>query len=264
MSFKTKLGFLWNKIKAFSTNEKSVVDNNKNEDEQELKIVKSLSAFREIKASDIMVTRKDIFAFPIEVTKEDLLRAMEEHHYTRIPIYKDNLDNIVGFVHIKDILRNINHNFQVENLVRNIIFVPTQMKAVDLLLKMQSSHIHVAIVLDEYGGTEGLITIVNIIEEIVGNIDDEHDQSTNPALIKIANGKFEVEGSMPITSLSTALNLKFDDTDDYETLSGLINTLAGRIPQKGEIIRDENVNYEIKDADSRCIFKVIITINDAA
>ncbi|MBQ4874787.1 MAG: HlyC/CorC family transporter [Rickettsiaceae bacterium H1] len=240
------------------------IEEKKAKGQQQLKIVKSLSAFNEINVSDIMVTRKEIFAFPINITKGEILNSLQDHQYTRIPVYKDNLDKIIGFVHIKDILRNVNNIFRIRDIVRNIIFVPAAMKAVDLLVKMQSSHIHVAIVLDEYGGTEGLVTIVNIIEEIVGNIDDEHDQNIQPALIKVADGKFEVEGSMQIATLGSALNIQFNDNQEYDTVSGLINTLIGRIPEKGEVIKDGKITYTITEADERCIYKVIINIGKNA
>ena len=254
----------WNKVNSFFYKKAEFTFSDKAIfNKKESKIVKSLSALSKINVSDIMVTRKEIFAFPINISKEEILSAMQDHHYTRVPVYKNNLDNIIGFIHIKDILCNIDNDFQIKDIMRNIIFVPTPMKALELLMKMQCSHIHVAIVLDEYGGTEGLVTIVNIIEEIVGNMDDEHDKHTEPALIKIADGKFEVDGLMEVTTLGAALNVKFDN-EDYDTVSGLINTLVGRIPEKGEIITDGKITYEITEADDRCIHKVIISLEDAA
>ncbi len=224
-------------------------------------IIKNLSAFNEINVSDIMVIRNEIFALPLDSSMQTVLNAMKDNCYTRIPIYKETLDEIIGFIHIKDILRGIGDKLEIKSIIRNIIFVPTPMKAIDLLVKMQNSHIHVAIVLDEYGGTDGLVTIVDIIEEIVGNIDDEHNKNTEPTLIKVGNGKFEVEGRMEISTLESALNMKFSKIDeDYDTVGGLINTLLGRIPETGEIIEDNGIVYKIVEADERCIYKVVINV----
>lgn len=222
-----------------------------------------ISTLADINVSDIMVTREKIFAFSVNTPKAELMKSMHNHYYTRIPIYQDNLDNIIGFIHIKDILGNINNDFKITDIMRNIIFVPIPMKAIDLLIKMQSSHIHVAIVLDEYGGTDGLVTIVNIIEEFLGNMDDEHDQDNDPTLIKLANNRFAVEGRISINTLECALNIKLEKTDDYDTISGYINTLLGRIPKKGEIIKDNNnIAYQVIEVDERCIHKVIIDVSD--
>ena len=227
------------------------------------RIINNLSVFSEINVSDIMITRKEIFALPLETTKQNIIEQIKENHYTRIPVYKDNLDNVIGFLHIKDIICNIDNDFNIQDIIRNIIFVPTPMKAIDLLVRMQNSHIHAAIVLDEYGGTEGLVTITDIIEEIIGNIDDEHDKNTDPTFIKIADGKFEVEGRMEIASISNIFNIKFTDTEDYDTIGGMINFVLGKIPEKGETITDENnIIYIVTEVDDRCIYKVIMDVSN--
>lgn len=213
---KTKKKSIFNITRLFFLKKKK--HDNKIIDEIKAKFKNGFSVFSEIYVSDIMVTRKKIFALPINTTKKELLLAMQDNHYTRIPIYKGELDDIVGFIHIKDIISNINDDFNITDIMRNIMFVPTSMKAMDLLIKMQGAHIHVGIVLDEYGGTEGLVTIVNIIEKIVGDIDDEHDEDTDPILKKISNGKFEVEGGMQIVFLESALNIKFNTTEDLSLI----------------------------------------------
>ncbi len=226
-------------------------------------IISNLSALEAINVSDIMITRQDIFALDVNTTKQEIIDVIKEKHYTRIPIYKKNLDNIVGFIHIKDIICHLDNDFHIRDIMRNIIFVPTPMKALDLLVRMQNLHIHAAIVLDEYGGTEGLVTITDIIEEVIGEIDDEHDKNTDPTLTKIADGKFEVEGRMEIVTIAHVFNINFKDNEDYDTIGGLINFLLGRIPEKGETITDENkITYIVTEVDDRCIHKVIMDLNN--
>ena len=222
-----------------------------------------------IRSSDIMIPRADIGAVEINDSFEKVLEVFVREAHSRVPIYENNLDNIVGMVHIKDLV-NYQHKKQLEvkflhNLKREILEIPPSMPVLDLLLKMQMTRLHMGIVIDEYGCTDGLVTIEDVIEEITGEIEDEHDEKNLPMLIKTSANTFEASARVEIDELQKVTNVKFldiNENEDIDTLGGLIFSIAGRVPQRGEIINHSSgITFEIKDADPMKIKSVKVSTN---
>ena len=220
-----------------------------------------------IRSSDIMIPRADIGAVELNDSFEKVLEVFIKEAHSRIPIYEKNLDNIIGMIHIKDLVNYQNQkktetNF-LQNLKREILEIPPSMPVLDLLLKMQLTRLHMGIVIDEYGCTDGLVTIEDVIEEITGEIEDEHDEKNLPMLIKSSVNTFEASARIEIDELQKVTNVEFlnsYDNDDVDTLGGLIFSITGRVPQRGEIIKHSSgTTFEIKDADPMKIKSVKVT-----
>ena len=220
-----------------------------------------------IRSSDIMIPRADIGAVELNDSFEKVLEVFIKEAHSRVPIYEKNLDNIIGMIHIKDLVNYQNQkktetNF-LQNLKREILEIPPSMPVLDLLLKMQLTRLHMGIVIDEYGCTDGLVTIEDVIEEITGEIEDEHDEKNLPMLIKSSLNTFEASARIEIDELQKVTNVEFlnsYDNDDVDTLGGLIFSIIGRVPQRGEIIKHTSgTTFEIKDADPMKIKSVKVT-----
>lgn len=187
---------------------------------------------------------------------------------SRLPVFRETLDEVIAMVHIKDAFRIFaenkdNDNYpSVKSIQRPILFVPPSMKLIDLLTKMQKTHIHMALVVDEYGGTDGLLTIEDLVEQIVGDIEDEHDMVEEVMMKEQSDGNLYVDARLPIEELEDLLNIDFlndEQDDDVDTLGGLVFTLAGHIPQKGEVIEHQNgIRFEIIEGDSRHIEHILV------
>ena len=220
-----------------------------------------------IRSSDIMIPRADIGAVELNDSFEKVLEVFIKEAHSRVPIYEKNLDNIIGMIHIKDLVNYQNQkktetNF-LQNLKREILEIPPSMPVLDLLLKMQLTRLHMGIVIDEYGCTDGLVTIEDVIEEITGEIEDEHDEKNLPMLIKSSLNTFEASARIEIDELQKVTNVEFlnsYDNDDVDTLGGLIFSITGRVPQRGEIIKHTSgTTFEIRDADPMKIKSVKVT-----
>ena len=220
-----------------------------------------------IRSSDIMIPRADIGAVELNDSFEKVLEVFIKEAHSRVPIYEKNLDNIIGMIHIKDLVNYQNQNKTetnfLQNLKREILEIPPSMPVLDLLLKMQLTRLHMGIVIDEYGCTDGLVTIEDVIEEITGEIEDEHDEKNLPMLIKSSLNTFEASARIEIDELQKVTNVEFlnsYDNDDVDTLGGLIFSITGRVPQRGEIIKHTSgTTFEIRDADPMKIKSVKVT-----
>ncbi len=234
-------------------------------DAGEKAILKNVLEFKELHVEDIMIPRADIFAIPEDIQFPDLQVRLLDKTYTRIPVYKNNLDEIQGFIHIKDIARTFfnNKNFEIADVLRKCMFVPPSMKISNLLIRMQQTRVHIAIVIDEYGGTEGIVTLEDIVEEIVGNIEDEHDEDESlSGLKKISDDIYEVSSRILIEEFygRTGIDISIQDAENqFNTVGGLVTYLLGRIPVKGEIITfNEKVELEVTEADARSVKRLVI------
>lgn len=235
---------------------------------QERHMLMNVLSFAEQRVDDVMVPRADIVAIEMVASLEELLQLTHEKSHSRLPLYRDTLDEPIGMVHIKDVLGwmaghpNDNASFDLASISRPVLFVPPSMPARDLLLKMQSSRIHLALVVDEYGGTDGLVSIEDLVEEIVGEIEDEHDVAESALLVQLSDGTIDALSRAPIEDLEEMLGLTLvapDADDDADTLGGLVFSLVGRIPQRGELIsHPAGVEFEIRDADPRRIKRLRI------
>lgn len=233
--------------------------------DEEKNLLKNLIHFGELTVRDIMIPRTEIMALKRDVTFDDLKRHVIDIGHTRIPVYDDSLDHIAGFIHVKDLFPCLATHTEcdIASILREILFVPPSMRIVDLLLKMRVSGCHIAIVVDEYGGTSGLVTMEDLFEEIVGEIQDEHDEEETSSMVRrIGNDIMEVDARIRIGDLEKALgeSVNRDDEDDYDTLGGYIFSTLGRVPVKGEVLKfPPHYKFEILMADPRRIRLVRIS-----
>ena len=219
---------------------------------------------------DIMVPRADIVAIPETVSFDELMNTISKSKHSRIPTFSENLDKITGMVHIRDFLSSIKDierkeikKKNVKEISRKILFSSPSMKILDLLLKMRSEKIHMAVVVDEFGGTDGLVTIEDLVEEIVGEIEDEHDMVQRLFFKKLSRNSFEVSARMLIEDFEKKIKKKFvtRDAEKIDTLGGLVFSISERVPERGEVIEyfENNVEFKVIEADTRKIKKLIVT-----
>ena len=231
---------------------------------EEHHMLRNLLGFRDVRVEDVMVPRADITAVEDNISYNELLEQFVECAHSRVPVFSETLDNPVGMVHIKDILpfsRTGAAGFELKSVIRNILFAPPSMPALELLLRMQATHTHMALVIDEYGGTDGLLTIEDLVEEIVGEIEDEHDDDLDdPVIVQKGDDKWEAEARLEVEELEKTLSITLSGTDfdEVDTLGGLAFTVAGRIPQRGEILHchladNRHLEMLVREADPRRI-----------
>jgi len=234
---------------------------------EERSILHNVFGLSEKCVSDVMVPRTDIVAAEYTTTLDELKNIIIDKEHTRIPVYKESLDNVVGFIHIKDLVQYLGapskKNFSIQDILRETLFVPPSMKVIDLLLKMQAKRVHLALVLDEYGGTDGLVTLEDLVEEIVGEIEDEHDEQEEHEEIKsIDESSFEVNARMNVEDLEKRLRMTLvsgDEAEDFDTLGGLIFYMLGHVPSKGEIIKHKaGIEFEVLEADPRKVSRLLV------
>jgi len=227
----------------------------------ERQMLRNLLHFGEQTAGDIAVTRGDIMAVPSTISFEDLVRAFVDAGHSRLPVYGESLDEVVGMVHIKDVfIANFDPTKErsLSALMREPLFVPESMGVIELLARMRGQRIHLAIVVDEFGGTEGLVTIEDVVEEIVGEIEDEHDEDTGGMLTMLDDGLWEADARLELEELAQAVDPRLSSADDeVDTVGGLVFLLAGRIPAKGECVNHPSGwKIEAVDSDPRKIIRV--------
>ncbi len=264
---------------------------------EERTMLLNILEFASLRVDDVMVPRADISAVSEDARIGELLTLFEEAGHSRLPVYRDTLDDPLGMLHIKDLLpwlselaekkgtakkpsgkakngagktasavraNGLKTRLRDASIMRDILFVPPSMPAVDLLVKMQSTRIHLAIVVDEYGGTDGLVSIEDLVEEIVGEIEDEHDRPDRP-MIEARDGDYLADARAPVEELEALLKIDLlpDERDeDVDTLGGLVFSLVGRVPVRGELIRHASgIEFEVLEADPRRIKQLCIHLN---
>ncbi len=228
-------------------------------EENEKELINNVFEFNDKVVSEVMIHRKEIYAIDVNSDIEDILSDLKEYKYSRIPVYEDNIDNIVGMLYIKDLLAYVylKKEVKIKKLMREAYFVPENKPINDLFRDLQKNKHQIAIVLDEYGGTAGLITMEDIIEELVGNIFDEYDD-IEPEYEQIDENTFRISGSVSIFDLRKILEIEDIPEGDYDTLSGYLIELLGRIPEDDEMpeIETDKVTYKIEDYEDKRILWV--------
>ena len=269
---------IFSKIKLFRSNNNEnskdinkIIDTSDNSSREltpeEKNMLNNVIGFGESRVEDCMVPRADIVGLELDTDVKDILKIFSESNHSRIPVYRETLDNPIGMLHMKDLISVFSDkNFDdidIEKFLREILFVPPSMKSRDLLVRMQTSRIHMALVIDEYGGTDGLVTIEDLIEEIIGEIEDELFEEDLDR-IKIYDNYIDSSARASIEEINDIVgkSLFTDDIDEeINTIGGLVFVLAGRVPQRGELINHPlGFEIEITDADSRRIKKVRLRI----
>ncbi|WP_343564523.1 hemolysin family protein [Kiloniella sp. b19] len=237
-------------------------------------MLSNILQLRYLSCSDVMVPRADIIAVDIETPLSELMDRMTEAGHSRMPVYRETLDDAVGMVHIKDVLQFARQQDaegkslgdsglagSLQSLVRRVLIVAPSMRAMDLLLEMRLSRVHMALIVDEFGGIDGLVTIEDLVEEIVGEIEDEHDTNDGPGLYLRPDGSFIADARCEIEELEDQIGSILSEEEkheDIDTLGGLVFWLADRVPESGEIIRHDHSDlcFEVLDADARRIKKL--------
>jgi CBS domain containing-hemolysin-like protein len=269
---------------------------------QERALLKNVLGLHEVHVGDVMVPRADIVAVSLQTKLADVLTVFHDAGHSRLPVHGDTLDDPRGMVHIRDFVGYLaaaakppgrsqsatglstdepngegaascrfaqgalDTALSQANILRPVLFVPASMPALDLLVKMQATRTHMALVIDEYGGTEGLASIEDIIEVIVGDIEDEHDQDESPKIEAASGGGFLVDARADLSEVSRAIEADLtaiSDAEEVDTLGGLITALAGHVPVRGEIIVEDGIEFEVVDADPRRVKRVRIRMIEA-
>lgn len=235
---------------------------------EEKQLIQKVMKYRTLVASDIMIPRGDIDALPEDAKLSDFKKAVLHNNYTRIPIYHDTLDNVIGFVNVKDLLPLLfgDKKLEIKSIMREILVVSPAMKLIDLLMKMKETRVHIAVVVDDYGGTDGLVTFEDLVEEIVGEVEDEFGDRQNYQIMKIKPNVYIASGRTSLTDLTDKTGILFNEEDIelYDTIGGYVLHQAGHVPKKGDIIKaNDKVEFEIVDSNLRSVRKVLIRLNKA-
>lgn len=233
-------------------------------DPDERALIDNILNVGEETAYDVMIPRADIVSVPADTDLDELVSIMSKQPHSRYPVHRDSLDDVLGMVHIKDVLAATTEpkdKFSVRKIMRKVLFVAPSMRVLDLLLQMRMNRLHMALVVDEYGGIDGLVTIEDLVEEIVGEIEDEHDIDQGPKIERKPDGSWIADARFDIEDLEERLGPVLSDEEreeDIDTLGGLVFTLAGRVPIRGELIPHEpsGLEFEVLEADPRRIKRV--------
>jgi magnesium and cobalt transporter len=228
-------------------------------DRQERALIANVLRLRGTTADDVMVPRADIVAMRVDVTLDEALAQIRREGHSRLPVFREQLDDIVGMVHIKDVFAYVGRPeaFQLESILRRPLMVAPQIPVLDLLLQMRQARMHLALVVDEYGGIDGLVTIEDLVETIVGDISDEHDEVEGPLVTERGDGALDIDARLAVEDFEAHIGpfLTEDERDaDIETVGGLVFTLAGRVPARGEVLgHPSGIEFRVLDADARRI-----------
>ena len=228
-------------------------------DRQERALIANVLRLRGTTADDVMIPRADIVAMAVDVTLDQALEQIRREGHSRIPVYREQLDDVVGMVHIKDVFAYVGRPeaFQLEAIVRAPLMVAPQMPVLDLLLQMRQARLHLALVVDEYGGIDGLVTIEDLVETITGDIADEHDEEDAPLVTERPDGTLDLDARLKVDAFEARVGAVLTDEEraaDIDTVGGLIFTVAGRVPAKGEVVTHASgMEFRVLDADPRRI-----------
>ena len=233
-------------------------------DRQERALIGNVLRLRETTADDVMVPRADIVAMRLDATFEQALQQIRVDGHSRLPVYREQLDDIAGMIHIKDVFAYVGRpeEFSLQAILRRPLLVAPQIPVLDLLWQMRQARMHLALVVDEYGGIDGLVTIEDLVETIVGDISDEHDEVEGPLMTERADGSLDVNARLPIEAFEQRFGpiLTEDEREaDVDTVGGLVFTLAGRVPTRGEVLRHSSgLEFRVLDADPRRVRRLRI------
>jgi magnesium and cobalt transporter len=231
-------------------------------DRQERALIANVLRLRGTTADDVMIPRPDIIAIAADATLDQAMAVFQREGHSRLPVYREELDDVIGMVHVKDVFACVGSPapFRLESILRRPLFVAPQIPVLDLLLQMRQARVHMALVVDEYGGIDGLVTIEDLVEQIVGDISDEHDEVLGPMVIERGDGALDMDARLPVGEFEARMGpvLSEDERDaDIDTVGGLVFTLAGRVPARGEVIsHPSGLEFRVLEADARRIKRV--------
>lgn len=234
--------------------------------EQQSAMIRNVLEFGDTVAGDLMVPRPNVVAIDVNISQEELVRLIRKNEHSRYPVYRDRLDNIIGILHVKDVFLHTASQgmskLNVRSLLRKAVFIPETQLAASVLQQLRAGRHHMAIVIDEFGGMSGVLTLEDLLEEIVGEIQDEYDDDESP-IVELGNGHFVVDASIPIPELNRQVGIEIPDVGEYNSLGGFIVELVGRVPESGTELEELGHKFLIRSADERRISKVEIVPNPA-
>jgi len=241
----------------------SSADNHMFEDNNEKNLIKNILNLNEKSVEDIMVPRAEIISIEKKKTIKEILLVIKNESHSRMPVYDQILDNVLGFLHIKDVIKNINNkNFIINDILREVLYVAPKSPILELLKRMRSSRIHMGLVVDEFGGVDGLVTIEDLVEEIVGEIEDEHDAEDDEVKIKRVNDRtIIVDASYKIIELEDLFQLKIKEAkeEEIDTVGGLVSYVANKVPNINEVfVFNNQLKFKILEADERRVIALEI------
>ncbi|MBI1779233.1 MAG: HlyC/CorC family transporter [Proteobacteria bacterium] len=224
--------------------------------DDERALIANILKLRSLTATDVAVPRADIVAVEVDTPMDELAKRMVASAHSRLPVYRETLDDVVGMVHIKDVFTRLasGQSVPLRGLLRKVLFVSPAMRAMDLLLEMRAVRTHMALVVDEFGGIDGLVTIEDLVEEIVGEIEDEHDETEAPRLVDRPDGSVLADARATIEELEARVGpiVSPEERADIDTIGGLVVSLIGRVPARGELVRHPSgLEFEVIEADAR-------------
>ncbi len=230
-------------------------------DEGERQLLTNILTLKGLSIGDVMVPRADIVAVDVTTPRAEIVDIIAQGGHSRLPVYRETLDDAMGMIHIKDLYlwRGPENEFDLAKLLRRLLFVAPSMEVMELLLEMRATRSHMALVVDEYGGVDGLVTIEDLVEEIVGEIEDEHDRTSEPVLQTNEDGSYTADARLTLEALEARFGPLVDEEEreDIDTLGGLVFSIAGRVPIRGELVIHPNgLEFEILQADPRRIHEV--------
>jgi magnesium and cobalt transporter len=232
-------------------------------------VIANVLRLRGITADDVMIPRADIVAMAVDVTLEQALDLIRREGHSRMPVFREQLDEIVGMIHIKDVFAYVGkpEQFSVAEILRKPLMVAPQIPVLDLLLQMRVNRMHLALVVDEYGGIDGLLTIEDLVETITGDIADEHDEPDQPLVVERADGTLDIDARLPVEDFEARVGPVLTDEErgaDIDTVGGLVFTLAGRVPARGEVFSHvSGLEFRVLEADARRIRRVRVKLPQA-
>ena len=227
---------------------------------EEKKMINNVFDFGDSVAKDIMVPRIDMTLVEVNATYQELLDIFREEKYTRIPVFEENTDNVVGIINVKDLLLIDNHEeFHIRDYLREPLYTYEYKKTAELMVEMRKTFNNIVIVLDEYGATAGLITLEDMLEEIVGEIRDEYDEDEEKSLVEMAPGEYSVEGAMKLDDLNDRLGLELE-SEDYDSVGGLVIGLLDHLPEEGEEVTDNGIRFVVESVDKNRIDRIKIVL----
>lgn len=230
-------------------------------EKEERELLANVFEFNDTLVKEVMVPRTDISGLPLDATLEEVLREVREHGHTRMPVYGENLDDVKGFFHAKDLFGVLPDNvesFSLADYVRPALFVPELEKISELLKKFQRTKTHLAVVVDEYGGTAGIVSLEDLLEELVGDILDEHDDEEEAEFTQLDENRYVAEGKASIYELGEAIGINFPEDDRYETLGGFLIAMTGKMPRRGERFEFDGWAFVVKEVDEKRISRIEI------
>jgi magnesium and cobalt transporter len=239
-------------------------------DRQERALIANVLRLRGITADDIMIPRADIVAMAADLTLEQALEVIRREGHSRMPVFREQLDEIVGMIHIKDVFAYVGkpEQFSVEAILRKPLMVAPQIPVLDLLLQMRMNRMHLALVVDEYGGIDGLLTIEDLVETITGDIADEHDEPDQPLIVERPDGTLDIDAKLDVEEFEARVGPVLTEEErgaDIDTVGGLVFTLAGRVPARGEVIsHPSGMEFRVLEADARRIRRVRVKLAPVA